>query len=272
MPLICFASPKGGVGKTTLAANIAGFIARSGVRVIALDLDPQNALRLHFGTPLTDTAGFTSKLTQRPDWRSALRPTSSGVQLLPYGATDMPGALQLASELSRFPALLDAPVRDLLSDPSVWLVADTPPGPSAMLATLLPLADVLVTVLLVDATSVSLIPTLESGSAYAASGTGPMTDQVVVLNQLDARTRLGRPIAEAASQHLGRRLLGTVYRDEHVAEAIAAQKLLIEYAPGAKATRDLAAVCRAIMDRLSSSIPTPVVRTPPPARSSWFRR
>ena len=271
MPLICFASPKGGVGKTTLAANIAGFIARSGVRVIALDLDPQNALRLHFGVPLTDTSGFTSRLAQRPDWRSALRPTSSGVQLLPYGATDMPGAVQLAGEVARFPALLDAPVRDVLSDPSVWLVADTPPGPSAMLATLLPLADLLVTVLLVDATSVSSIPTLESGSAYAANGTSQATDQVVVLNQLDARTRLGRPIAEAASQHLGTRLLGIVYRDEHVAEAIAAQKLMVEYAPGAKATHDLAAVSRAIMTRLPSTTPMPVVRTPP-ARRSWFRR
>ena len=52
MPLICVCSPKGGVGKTTLAANLAYSLARTGSKVLALDFDVQNALRLHFGVPL----------------------------------------------------------------------------------------------------------------------------------------------------------------------------------------------------------------------------
>jgi hypothetical protein len=48
MPLICVCSPKGGVGKTTLTANLAYALARSGSKVLALDFDVQNALRLHF--------------------------------------------------------------------------------------------------------------------------------------------------------------------------------------------------------------------------------
>ena len=61
MPLICFASPKGGVGKTTLAANIADALRRQGRRVLAMDFDPQNTLRLHFGVGLSDTAGFMTE-------------------------------------------------------------------------------------------------------------------------------------------------------------------------------------------------------------------
>lgn len=38
MPLICVCSPKGGVGKTTLAANLAYSLARTGSKVLALDL------------------------------------------------------------------------------------------------------------------------------------------------------------------------------------------------------------------------------------------
>ena len=49
MSLICFASPKGGVGKTTLAANVADAMRRQGRRVLVMDFDPQNTLRLHFG-------------------------------------------------------------------------------------------------------------------------------------------------------------------------------------------------------------------------------
>ena len=268
MPLICFSSPKGGVGKTTLAANVAGGIARAGNLTIAIDLDPQNALRLHFGVPLGDGAGFTARLGQRPDWRAALRPTACGVNLLPYGATDMPGAVQLAAAIGSDPSLLDAPVRQMLSDPAIYVVVDTAPGPSPLLASLLPLADLLVTVLLVDATSVSLIPALDSGVTHGAAGSNVVNGkQGFVLNQLDPRTRLGGPLAEAATRHLGPRLLGIIYRDEHVAEAVAAQKLVADYAPGAKAAFDLAELTRTIVARLS------VVEEPRRAkRAGWLRR
>ncbi|VFS69804.1 Cell division inhibitor MinD [Raoultella planticola] len=61
MPLICVCSPKGGVGKTTLAANLAYSLARAGSKVLAIDFDVQNALRLHFGVPLSDERGYVAK-------------------------------------------------------------------------------------------------------------------------------------------------------------------------------------------------------------------
>src|ERR1700733_8280287 len=103
MTLICFASPKGGVGKTTLAANVAHQLARGGLRVIALDLDPQNALRLHFGVSLQDTDGFTRRLAGQPDWPSCLRETPCGVSLLPYGSSGMDDAIACAAAVARAP-------------------------------------------------------------------------------------------------------------------------------------------------------------------------
>jgi cellulose synthase operon protein YhjQ len=255
MALICFASPKGGVGKTTLAANVADGISRAGQKVIALDLDPQNSLRLHFGVALGDRTGFTHRLLQKSDWHEALRPTASGVALLAYGPTDMPSAMTLAATVTQSPALLNGPVRDMLANPHVCLVVDTPPGPSPLLAALLPMTDLLLTVLQVDATSVSLIPALESGVIYGAAGTNGQSaqtaDQGFILNQFDPRTRLGGAIVDAATRHLGARLLGIVYRDEHVAEAVAAQKVLADYAPAAKATHDIGKITRAILAQLA---------------------
>jgi cellulose synthase operon protein YhjQ len=251
MTLICFASPKGGVGKTTLAANVANELARSGQRVIALDLDPQNALRLHFGISLNDTAGFTGLLTQRPDWRRCLRETSAGISLLPYGSSEMDDAVALAVAVAQTPALLQEPVDEILSSPDTCLVVDTPPGPSSLLAALLPRIDLLVTVLLVDATSISLIPTLEQGGGYGVGqAEDPGATMGFILNQFDPRTRLGGIIGDAATRHLGDRLLGTIYRDECVGEAVAAQKFLANYAPGSKANQDIAATSRAILTRL----------------------
>ena len=83
------ASPKGGVGKTTLAANIAHNLSRAGRRVLVMDFDPQNALRLHFGLSIGDQAGWATGLPERPDWHRALRQTGSGVALLPFGVIDL---------------------------------------------------------------------------------------------------------------------------------------------------------------------------------------
>src|SRR3712207_4956924 len=142
MPLICVASPKGGVGKTTLSANLADALRRAGRRVVALDLDPQNGLRLHFGLHPSDADGFAVLLPQRPDWRSALRETRSGVRLLPHGAARMRGALDLWAALEHEPDLLAAPVRAMLAhDPELAVVVDTAPGPSPALAVLYPMAD-----------------------------------------------------------------------------------------------------------------------------------
>jgi cellulose synthase operon protein YhjQ len=251
MTLICFASPKGGVGKTTLAANVAHELTGCGLRVIALDLDPQNALRLHFGVPFEDGLGFTHLLAQQPDWRRYLRETPGGVSLLPYGSSGMDDALALSAAIAQTPGLIQRPVDDILSSPDTCLVVDTPPGPSPMLAAIVSRADLLLTVLLVDASSAALIPGVEQGSTYGNGQTGrPGPVMGFVLNQFDPRTRLGGVIADAAARHLGDRLLGMVYRDATVAEAVAAQRLLSNYAPASKAGHDIAAIGRAILNRL----------------------
>lgn len=66
MTLLAFASPKGGVGKTTVAAHVAALLAQRGHKVIAIDLDPQNALRLHLGVSLREERCFMSRLASRP--------------------------------------------------------------------------------------------------------------------------------------------------------------------------------------------------------------
>ncbi|RYJ04276.1 MAG: cellulose synthase operon protein YhjQ [Acetobacteraceae bacterium] len=248
MPLICFASPKGGVGKTTLAANIADALRRSGRRILTLDFDPQNTLRLHYGMALTDGGGFVADLPKRPDWRNAARQTESGVILLPHGAIDIRGALGLAAALERDPELLAAPMRAILADPGLMVVADTSPGPSHALNLLAPMSAMVVCVLLADATSAALVPEVDSGrflgnGTMAALFAGRLR---VVLNQVDPESRLSRTAAETVARHLGPRLLGAVCRDEVVAEALASQRMVLDFAPQSHAAEDLREIARGI--------------------------
>jgi len=45
MPVIVIANPKGGVGKSTVASNAAGYLARRGLRVMLGDVDRQQSAR-----------------------------------------------------------------------------------------------------------------------------------------------------------------------------------------------------------------------------------
>lgn len=252
MPLLCVSSPKGGVGKTTLAANIAWELTRRGDRVIVIDLDPQNSLGLHFGMDLRDSAGFAANLratdNPRAAWRAAVRTGPSGVPYLPYGQTGVDGANAVSLAVAANPELLVASIRDMLANPGLTVVADMPPGPTPVLSALIPHADLMAVVLLVDAASLAQIPAIESGRAY---GTVPPGRLGFILNQLDIRTRLGRASGDSAARHLGNRLLGVVYRDENVPEAIASQKMVAEYAAGSKAAKDIGALSATIARRLS---------------------
>jgi cellulose synthase operon protein YhjQ len=255
MSLICFASPKGGVGKTFVAANVAGMLGRAGRRIIALDLDPQNALRLHFGIKLADQAGYTHDVDRLADWQRQLVPTASGVSLLPYGPTTDAAAIEAARRITADPDLLAAPLRSLTADRDVTVIVDTPPGPNPHLAALIPLADLVIVILQPNAASIATLPGIEAGASYslldlpdAARDMRPAVAYIV--NQYDPRTRLEPRIVAALADHLGDRLVGIVYRDENVAEAIAAQRLLADYAPTSKAAADLALVTEGLVRRL----------------------
>ena len=49
MPVVLVANPKGGVGKSTLATNIAGYFASRGHAVMLGDVDRQQSSRLWLG-------------------------------------------------------------------------------------------------------------------------------------------------------------------------------------------------------------------------------
>jgi cellulose synthase operon protein YhjQ len=266
MALLLLASPKGGVGKTTLSAGLADAMTRAGRRVVALDLDPQNALRLHFGVPLTDRAGFMTGLPLRTPWRAALRATPSGVQLLPHGGTDLRGAVTLHAAIENDPDLLAAPVREMLAEPGTIVLADLPPGASPVLAALAPLASLLVAVLLPDAASTALLPDIDQGhflgrGTLAALGAPRI---VVALNQVDPASAMSRRTAEAVARHLGPRLVGAVAREDAVAESLAWQRPLLQHAPHSAAARDVADLAAAILPLLTPAAPPAGAPAAPP--------
>lgn len=233
-----------------MAANVAAALAQLGIPVTLIDLDPQNSLRLHFGVPLQDAAGFAPGLANpaAPPWQAFLRQTPWGIRLLPFGQTDADGALAVSDALADAPERLGEVLETLLADPHGIVLIDSSPGPSPAMNAALPFVDMLICVLLADAVSAAQIPAIDAGRAFGpGTEAGEDAGRVrYVLNQCDSNSRLSRATAEAMRPYFGARLLGEVRRDEAVAEAAAHQCPLPFFTPGSAAAGDFAHIAQGI--------------------------
>lgn len=247
--LIAVASPKGGVGKTTCAAHLAYGSAAAGYHAIAVDMDPQNSLRLHFGIPLNETGGLSRGELSAHEWRARLLPGGGGVGVLPYGSSDATArrGLHRAMEV---PGALAAALRGLAQRDDTVVVVDLPPGPSAALDAVSPLADLRLTVLLADTASLSLLPGVEKG--YYPPWVPPASLHRLVLNQVDVRRRLNREVTEFFQAQYPETLLAVVHRDEALPEAAARQLSVGQHAESSRAARDMAMLSRRSLALLSN--------------------
>lgn len=218
MPLVLVSSPKGGVGKTSLTANLAVALARQQRAVTAVDFDPQNGLRFHFGIDGSPGAGVGAGLAGGTDWSGAGLDTGLGVRLIPHGASDL--AQQIAAEQRVTTEALRLRFQQLAPGPRDIVIADTPPGDSRFLAALQPLADVTLVVFLADAGSMALLPAYGGGLFMRPRRPGE-TRIFGLLNQVDPRRRLSREISDFVRERLSDRFIGAVHYDEAMAEALA---------------------------------------------------
>jgi len=240
MRVVAVISPKGGVGKTTVTANLASSLARLGAVITVLDLDPQNALRLHFGMPHNDATGIAARNLPQGKWRNALHESSFGVDFLPYGSVDEKQREHFEHAIRAEPDWLLSHLNSLgLSETDVVLI-DTPPGPSIYLQQVLKVANIGLVVLKPDAASYSTIPSIESLIQYYTKGRKDFLGYCYVLNQMDASKQLCRDVFGMLRSSLGDRFIPTaIHRDEAVSEALACQTPVSYYAQHSSATQDV---------------------------------
>lgn len=237
-------SAKGGVGKTTLAANLGKLLKRPAGRTLVLDLDPQNALLSHFNLPRS-TPGINQARLAEQGWDNVSISTDAGIECVPFGPSNAADLRQFETQLAANPTWLMQQLAALELGTDDLLVIDTAAGASPWLHQVLDIADQVLAVTLADAASYLVLDKLQAWLAPLRSARCAW-----LVNQVDGQRPLSLDMAEVLRQLLGSQWLAAVPLDYQFGEALA-----FEYDPLQQPTDSPACeVLRAVAHDLAQHI------------------
>lgn len=220
--VIAVANVKGGVGKTSITANLAGELAAAGYKVLAVDLDPQGNLRnsLGYRDSDVDDAGESlraavlnsAELQPAKNIRERLDVVAGGIHSKDLQRELQRAAMDGGDVTTRFATSLSliAPRYDVV-------LLDTPPSPGMLQTSALVAARYVIIPVEADEDSLDGVETM-AGEIQAVRSRNPLISPlgVVRFRMRQQATRAQSEIAEGITELLGEGVaFDTIVRDAH---------------------------------------------------------
>lgn len=251
MATIAVANQKGGVGKSTTAINLGATLAKQGLRVLIVDLDPQGNATSGLGLPKDGSLGTYQLLLERAALVDAVTRTRLvNLDIVASSSAMAAAEVELVSQIGR-ESLLRTAIRRADHRYDVALI-DCPPSLG------------LLTVNALVAASHVLIPV--QCEYFALEGLSQLLEAInlvrerlnpdlrilgLLMTMEDRRNRLTIEVIDDVKQHFPEQLLETrIPRSVRVAEAPSHGKPVGDYDPDSRAAQAYAQLAREIVTRL----------------------
>ena len=239
--IVALVSVNGGVGRSTLATALSSGLQRHGESVVALDLDPQNALHHHFGVSAS-LPGIGRTSLEHGQWSPLQQLGFAGCQVITFGDIDIEQQENLERWLKHEPTWLAQRLASLGLSERQTVMIDTPAGNNVYFHQALSVADVVLVVVQADAACLGTLDHLDVLLAPHLEGEHPPSVQVVV-NQVDESNPFSLDMVEAFKRRLGKTPL-EVHRDMAINEALAFAADPLDNMAKHLANDDLNEICR----------------------------
>ena len=233
---IACANQKGGVGKTTTVVNLGAYLARSGRRVLIVDLDPQGNA--------TSGLGFDRGAVQRSIYE-AICGSASADELVVRTQVDqldlLPASLSLAGaevELAPLPQRERRLARALASITARYdhVLVDCPPSLGLLTVNALTAAGSVLVPLQCEYYALEGLSQLVATVNLVRDHLNPaLTVRGVVLTMFDSRTLLSAQVRDEARRHLDGAVYDTIIpRSVRLSEAPSYGLPILLYRPDSK--------------------------------------
>ncbi len=232
MAIIAIANHKGGVGKSTTAANLGASMADQGIYTLLIDMDPQASLTQALGIELEDYYNLAGVMgDSKPGSvpiRSAIKPVKHNLDIIPGNLDLASTEIGLVNRLGRENVLKAALAKVDGYAGYAMILIDTPPSLSLLTVNALAAADYVIIPTLPQAADLRGLALITGTIADIKQAINPGLEILgVLVTQFDGRlihhseavqmlqewdlpifeTRIGRTVKAAESAGVGRPLV-----------------------------------------------------------------
>jgi chromosome partitioning protein len=249
--VIAFANQKGGVAKTTSTVNLGAALREHGLRVLAVDMDPQGNLTMSQGI---DTESLDKSMYDVLVHRTPIEEVIYERELDVAASTiDLAGAeMALSTMIGRERALQRA--LDKVADRYEYILIDTPPSLGLLTINALTASEGVIVPVQCEYLSLRGLLQLEKTLEMIRENLNPdVRIQGILPTLFDARTSHGKESIEVLRENFGDLVFDTVVRKTiKFAEAPVIGASVLKYDPRGRGAESYRALAREVLNGRSS--------------------
>lgn len=235
MRIIACVNQKGGVGKTTICANLAYALSTKGKRVLAIDLDPQAQLGQSFGLFQNKRAGIDQVLNGTKGYGDVVQELSNELGFISAG----PGLQRLESTpMGKGRGLLLKKAMKKAPVDYDFVLLDCPPSSGFLVVNALALANELLTPVTPDYFGLSGLSTLMATVKNFEKMLGKYQKHWIVVSRLQKR-KLTNDVLKKLEHYFADSVVPVHIAERAVlAECPSHGKPILAYSPNSASSKD----------------------------------